>query len=273
MYKWLSNLIVILFVTVSSYTAFADPLSRLNIYQNETIVTDISPNVSLSYGADELLKQSDMARGGNLDGISFNATLTSFEEGERVNSFGMLIEVAGDDNLVSFTAPARSRGISILIKSRNMWFLSPTTKRPVPISPRQRLLGDASNGDIATTNYSRDYNAEVIGEAKVNGVDCYVLWLTAKEKNVTYQQVRYYIDKNSHLALKSDFFTASNKMIKYALMNYGNTISLPDSKLRFIDEMKVFDAISKNETVMKYYDVEVKSIPASRFDRRALMQG
>ncbi|MGF1737862.1 outer membrane lipoprotein-sorting protein [Photobacterium satsumensis] len=271
MYKYLLSMVL---STVAVMPAQAEPLSRLTSYQDESIVTDLTPLESISLDADELLKRSDMARGGNIDGIRFNAELTSYKEGEEVNSFSMLIEAAGDDNLVSFTAPARSRGISILVRSRNMWFLSPTTKRPVPISPRQRLLGEANNGDIATTNYSRDYDAVVIGEAKVKGIDSYVLWLNAKEKNVTYQQVRYYIAKDSHLALKSDFFTASDKMIKYALMSYGNTITLPDSQLKFIDEMKVYDAIRQDSmTIMKYFDIEARTIPASRFDRRTLMQG
>ncbi|HJV22334.1 MAG TPA: hypothetical protein VJ570_06545, partial [Holophagaceae bacterium] len=40
---------------------------------------------------------------------------------------------------------------SVLVLGDDMWLLLPNAKRPVKVSPQQRLLGPASGGDIART--------------------------------------------------------------------------------------------------------------------------
>ena len=43
----------------------------------------------------------------------------------------------------------------------DMWVYLPDTSRPVRITPLERLSGDASNGDVARTNYAVDYSPSI----------------------------------------------------------------------------------------------------------------
>ena len=215
-----------------------------------------------------------MARGGDVEGLIFEATLTSYRGEEELKSYTLQIESDGDNSLASFLAPSRSRGLKMLIRSRNMWFLSPSTKRPVPISPRQRLLGEASNGDIATTNYSRDYEATIVGEEIVDDTPCHVLSLVATNDNATYAKLRYYISKEQKLGIRAEYLTASDRLLKVAHLEYNNSLSVDDRELAFVSRMTVVDGINtRDRTVMKYSDVRVESISRDRFDTRSLLRG
>ena len=54
----------------------------------------------------------------------------------------------------------------MLFNDRTIWFIKPGLRKPVSISARQRLVGDAANGDIATTNYARDYDGATLATTR-----------------------------------------------------------------------------------------------------------
>ncbi len=53
----------------------------------------------------------------------------------------------------------------------DMWIYLPDTSRPVRITPLERLSGDASNGDVARTNYAVDYSPVYLRTEKVGAED------------------------------------------------------------------------------------------------------
>ena len=223
--------------------------------------------------AKELLQASDSARGGDIDGLVIRSTVTSYSDGKEQKSYGLQIESDRNNTLAIFLSPPRSKGVKMLMQQRNMWFLSPEVSKPVPISPRQRLLGEASNGDIATTNYSRDYDATIIDADVVQGIPCYVLSLKAKSKNVTYDKIIYYIAKESKLGLKSEYYTVSDKRFKTAYLEYNNVFKDNGKTFSFVSRMEIIDELNdRHKTILTYSDVESKRIPPSRFDKMLLMQ-
>jgi hypothetical protein len=230
----------------------------------EVAAADLSPV--------ELLKASDRARGGEMGGITMVSTVVSYQDNVEDKSYSLKIEADQDNSLVTFIKPATSAGKMMLMQSRNMWFLSPDVSKPVPISPRQRLLGEASNGDVATTNYSRDYEATLVGEADVAGQPCYVLDLKAKEANVAYDKIKYYISKDSHLALKAEYLTVSDKHFKTSLMEYGNRIDFQGKSMPFVSKIEIQDQVQTGQkTVLAYEQVQAVDVQPSRFDLRALL--
>src|SRR5262245_1934440 len=111
--------------------------------------------------ANEILKQADRARAGGLPGVIWKVHLvTTGDDGEQTRD--MIIKAAADNSHVEFLAPLKVKGQRMLIIGRNMWFAQPGLQKPVPISPRLRLTGQAANGDIASTNYSRDYEPSLV---------------------------------------------------------------------------------------------------------------
>ena len=101
--------------------------------------------------AEELLQEADRARGGLEQGIRWELDLLSKGDGSE-QSVHYIVKAYQQDALVEATAPGRNKGETMLFNDKNLWFFKPGIKKPVAISPRQKLMGQAANGDIAATN-------------------------------------------------------------------------------------------------------------------------
>lgn len=216
--------------------------------------------------AHTILKDSDQARGGGLPGIVWEIKLQS-RDGERSDEQQRILVKAVDDSSVAETQePVRFKGSKILQVDRNMWMMRPGLSKPIPISPRQRMSGQASNGDIAATNYAGDYDAQLGATENVDGEPCYVLDLTAKHKRATYDKIRYWVSVKRVVGVKAEFYSVSGKLLKTATFQYGNTIEHDGKRIPFISKMTIRDALVDAETVMEFGTVKVKKIAASEFD-------
>src|ERR1700754_5026463 len=60
---------------------------------------------------------------------------------------------AGHQSLVLMQSPAE-KGQKVLMLGDDFWLLMPGSQRPLRITPMQKLLGDASTGDIATMSWA-----------------------------------------------------------------------------------------------------------------------
>ena len=184
-----------------------------------------------------------------------------------------LVKVKGVDALAEALEPARNKGETMLFNDRNLWFFKPGLKKPVAISARQKLMGQAANGDIASTNYYRDYDGQVVGEEKVGNVDCYKLDLKAKAKNVTYDGIRYWISKKDHLGLKAEFLTVSGEMFKSAKFKYDNKVSVAGKPLQFVSEMDIIDSLKQaSHTVISYSNPRPEQHSDSQFNINNLVR-
>ncbi len=216
--------------------------------------------------AESLLKHSDQARGGNLPGIIWEINLTS-RDGDKQGEPQRLRVMAVDESSVAETLePARFRGSKLLQRERNMWLTRPGLSKPIPISPRQRMSGQASNGDIAATNYAGDYNAVLSGSETIDGEACHVLDLTAKHKRTTYDKVRYWISVKREVGVKAEFFSLSGKLLKSARFEYNNSIQHQGHRIPFVSRMTIRDALIDAETTMDFGTIKVQEISPSEFD-------
>ncbi|MEN9810287.1 MAG: hypothetical protein RLZZ488_1854 [Pseudomonadota bacterium] len=200
----------------------------------------------------ELMRASDQYRGGLKVGVTWNITIDSIEDDEKSTSKYM-VRAKAMNALAECLNPPRCKGEIFLFNNRNLWFLKSGVKKPVSISPRQRLSGQVANGDIAATNYARDYQADFEKEEDFSGQSAVVLLLKAKEKNVTYDQIRYWVAKKTKLALRADFLTLQGEVIKSATFEYKNSLVSDGKKIPFVSSMKINDAaFPKNVTTIKY---------------------
>lgn len=216
--------------------------------------------------ADKLLEASDRARGSVQSGVSWDAELSSVEEGEKSNR-KFTVKVLGDNALVEITEPARNMGEKFLFNDLVMWFHKPSLRKPVSVSPRQRNSGQAANGDIANTRYARDYTGKVVGLEKVDGQDAWVLMLTAKSKDVTYDKIKYWISTKTNLGVKAEFLTLQGKPFKRATFKYDNTMAIRGKKQPFISEMVITDAeFPENRSTMTYKAPKEENLSAGSFN-------
>ena len=223
----------------------------------------------LAFGAPDaatLLKESDQARGGGLPGITWEIRLVS-RDGSRTDEPQRLqVKAVGESSAAETLEPARSKGGKLLQVERNMWLSRPGLSKPIPISPRQRMSGQASNGDIAATNYAGDYDAQLDGEESIDNEPCYVLNLTARNKRTTYDRIRYWVAQKQRTALKAEFYSLSGKLIKTARFENANMIEHDGKKWPFVSRMTIRDALIDAETTMEYSAIKASSIAPAEFD-------
>ncbi|HZW26564.1 MAG TPA: outer membrane lipoprotein-sorting protein [Gallionella sp.] len=216
--------------------------------------------------AHSILKNSDQARGGGLQGIVWEIRLQS-RDGAKMDEPQRIIVKAVDESSVAETQePVRFKGSKLLQVERNMWLTKPGLSKPIPISPRQRMSGQASNGDIAATNYAGDYDAQMNATETLDSEPCYVLDLTAKHKRATYDKIRYWVSVKRGVGLKAEFYSVSGKLLKTARFEYDNAIEHDGRRIPFVSKMTIRDALIDAETTMEFGTVKVKKIAASEFD-------
>jgi outer membrane lipoprotein-sorting protein len=217
----------------------------------------------------EVLRKADEARG-NAEGIQWEILIDSVESG-RDQHRTIKVSAHSFNSLAEFIAPANVKGQKLLMLDRNMWFAKPGLSKAVPISPRQKLLGAAANGDIASTNYAGDYNVAKMSDSTINGEPCYLLDLSAVDSRATYDKIKYWISKERLVGVKAEFYTISGKMFKTAAFEYKNSISIDGKPREFISRMVITSAIIKDDvTTMHYRKAVINNIPDSIFNLNLL---
>jgi hypothetical protein len=230
----------------------------------------LTMGLALAAGPDpvQLLKRSDQARGGGLPGITWE--IRSRNSGSQANEddppMRLLIKAIDSASLAETLEPLRSKGARMLQVDRNMWLTKPGLRKPVPISPRQRLTGQAAIGDIAATNYARDYSPRLLREETVRGERCYVLELTASARQTTYDRVLYWISAGRGTGVQAEFQSLSGKKLKSAQFEYGNHVEIQGRTVPFVSRMVISDALTDATTTLEYAHIVVKAVPASEFD-------
>ena len=124
---------------------------------------------------------------------------------------------ARHQSLVLMQSPAE-KGQKVLMLGDDFWLLMPNSQRPLRITPMQKLLGDASTGDIATMSWAEDYTGSIADEEPCGepAQPCLHLSLQASRKGVTYQRIELWIGKARHEPVRADLFVQSDKLAKQA---------------------------------------------------------
>jgi hypothetical protein len=250
-------------VSPFKFTALLVIASSVLLFHVQSVLAELTPQ--------EILSRADRARG-NMEGVEWEIEIESVESGDRQKRT-LRVTAREYNSLAEFLSPAKVKGHKLLMIDRNMWFIKPGLRKPVPISPRQKLMGGASNGDIASTNYAGDYEPISVADDMVNGEPCFLLDLKATKKRATYDRIRYWISKERLVGVKSEFFTVSGKKFKSATFEYENRIMVEGRPIAFISKMLIADAVIRGDvTTMTYEKVTPKKIPDSAFNLNLLVR-
>jgi len=211
--------------------------------------------------ADALLKKSDTYRNG-WPSFTLRVKITNFESGKPDEEKLYEVSQKGTDRTyVEFMSP-REKGRHLLMLGDDMWIYLPDTSRPVRITPLERLSGDASNGDVARTNYAVDYSPVYLRTEKVGPEECYVLELTAKRKGATYQRIVYWLRVEDARPVRAEFYLTSGKHIKSATFDEYASSSGRIQLRRFT----LYDEIRHNShSVLEYSNSAPRDLPDKLF--------
>jgi outer membrane lipoprotein-sorting protein len=219
--------------------------------------------------ADEMLLKSDQFRN-RMEEFSIKTRITNFKNGIQTDQSLLEVMIKGDDKSLIKFLDKKDSGRFVLMREDNMWIYIPNTRKPIRISPLQRLMGEASNGDVARTNLNRDYRADLIREEiitlenKNKNVQCYLLELKAEKPSATYSKIELWIKKDNYQPVKSELYLASGKHYKTLIYEeYSDFDGSPTlTKLRLIDRLK-----NNSETTMEYLKYKKMLLPDKYFNR------
>ena len=211
--------------------------------------------------AEAILKRADTFRNG-WPSYVLHVKITNFESDKADEQKLYEVSQKGTEKTyVEFMSP-REKGQHLLMLGDDMWVYLPDTSRPIRITPLERLSGDASNGDIARTNYAADYSAAYLRTEKVGIEDCYVLELTAKRKGSTYQRIVFWVRTQDARPVKAEFYLTSGKHIKSATFDEFAVVGGRDQLRR----MTLYDEIRHNShSVLDYSGIAPRELPDKLF--------
>ncbi len=172
-------------------------------------------------------------------------------------------------NLVRYTDPPRDTGKMVLLNGSNMWFYDPASKASIRISPQQRLIGQASDGDVLTVNLARDYTAKLVGAETLQDADrqqrdCWHLDLAAATPDAIYSRVEYWLERDTYRPVKGKFYADSGRMLKIAYFHkYQDALGGVRPT-----ETIIIDAVDSNlVTTLTSSDYRAQAIPDAWFQR------
>lgn len=162
-------------------------------------------------------------------------------------------------SLVLMRSPAEA-GQKVLMLGDDFWLLMPGTQRPMRITPAQKLLGDASTGDIATMTWADDYDGALVGSEPCPGAaerTCRHLSLQASRKGVSYRRIELWIGAANAEPIAADLYLQSDKLAKQARF----IVDRPETPTR-VDEMLLQDRLGANKvTRVRYLSRSARQVP------------
>ncbi len=224
--------------------------------------------------AQEIMVRSDQIRN-PAGAFRFTVRITEFRSGVARDTMSVSIHSkpgrSGGQyrSLVKINHPLRDRGKLVLRNGNNLWFYDPAAKTSVRISPQQRLLGQASNGDVMTTNFARDYESRLvekmtIRDADKNQRDCFLMELIATHHGVSYPRIEYWVDQQTFQPVKGRFYADSGRMLKTVYYRRFEPIL---GEVR-PTEVLIIDGVDREKiTRMQFAQYAIQQIPEYWFQR------
>lgn len=261
MYKRVFLLIAVVFII---------PAGVFAVFPQETLPT-IEPTSEVNgvkrislFTPEEILEKSDMIRSPNFD-FSVEVIITSFRSNREttVSRYETMIKEK-DKTLVKSVYPPRDKGRIILMRGWDLWIYLPTVSRPIRISPRERLFGEVSYGDIARINFTHDYNPVLLGIEKIDEKEYYVLELNAENERVTYHKVIYFVEKNTFNPFKAEFYAVSGILLKECLYEDYRYVLGESRPMKLIITDKL---VKGKKSIMEYKNMTKADWPEKIFNK------
>ena len=227
--------------------------------------------------ATQILQRSDKLRNPSVS-FATQITLIEYNKGKEVNRSVIKVHSKKKTNngqfrsLVQFLRPQRDSGKLMLQNGNEIWFYDPSAKNSIRLSAQQRLMGQASNGDVMTSNFALDYHVKLIAEEVIKDATkkprtVYHLHMTAKTKDVTYASADYWVEKGTNRPVKAKFYSSSKRLMKIAYYtNFQNQLG----EVRPTQVLIIDGVDTSKVTRMQMSNYRAVSIPEAWFQRNYL---
>ena len=250
-----------------------------------TGASDSSPSASSAVpDAAALLRKAEQYRGLS-ENFVLNGRIETLRDGvqEKIQPYQLL---AGQDrkSLVIFT-DGINKGQKVLLQDQQFWLQIPGSRRPLRITPLQKLMGEASSGDVASLSWQQDYQISSITAVRVDAVTgtklhddavtaqsqaAWQLELTAARDGLSYARIQLLVAADDAFPLSAEFYLASGKVAKQARFVRGQRL-VNQQPSDAVIAMQLSDKLqSKAVTVLHYDALTEQQLPARFFNPQAL---
>jgi outer membrane lipoprotein-sorting protein len=232
------------------------------------------PAAAAEPSAQEMIAAADRVRNPGQP-FRLTNTLVEYLDGKPKNRMVLVVFAREDartlqfSNLVRYLEPPRDQGKLVLMDGTRMWFYDPDSKASVRISAQQRLIGQASNGDVVTANLAKDYRGSLVGGETLQDADrkprqCWHLDMAAATEDAVYSRIEYWLEQGTFHPVKGKFYSDSGRLLKIA---YFRKYEEQLGGVRPTETI-IIDAVDPAQvTTMTLTDWRFQEIPDSWFQR------
>lgn len=183
--------------------------------------------------------------------------IENIKPGEQTQSYKLQIFKEGSDKtLIEILEPETEKGQKILRVGDDIKIFFPDICKLLPLGTKTSLLGTIfSYGDIARLDLVQDYDPTLIGTETVNGRPAYKLELKAKDETIAYATALYWVDVETFLPLRAEFYTLSAKLLKFVTYTEPKELAGAIRPSKIIME-SILEAGAK--TIMTILEMELK---------------
>jgi hypothetical protein len=117
-----------------------------------------------------------------------------------------------------------------------------------------------ANGDLARANFVGDYTPSLLE----NNPKFYLLLLTAKSEDITYGQVKLWVDKSTYRPIRAAFYAASGRLLKVGSYEDYRLLAgkMRPSRLIFTDAVE-----RGRQSTILYSSIKTQSLPEKYFTK------
>ncbi len=180
--------VLVLVTAVSSFAQSADDIVR-NMDENQTFDT--------FYGEGQVVIEG--------------------RYGSRISDY--TVHAKGSDNtMIEFTS-GEEEGQKIFKTPDDLYIMYPYAEEIQRLS-KKKTLGAVSYDEMSgEKNTLNNYDAELLGEETIDGHEVYKIRLIAKRSNVAHYQQEIFVDKETFVVWKTNYFSRSGKLTKESVVN------------------------------------------------------
>ncbi len=170
-----------------------------------------------------------------------------------------------DAVLVDFNAPRSHVGRRILFSGPQMWMALPGSARPLRVTPADRLMGEASIGDILNIDPAA-YAAEEGEPAEIDGRSLRRVTARGARSGLLYPRVDFFVDEAVRPA-RSLHYAQSGQVLKtVSYVAFG-----PEAGRERTQEILISEAASQGApTRLRFSNYRAEVFPAALFNPAAL---
>jgi outer membrane lipoprotein-sorting protein len=164
-----------------------------------------------------------------------------------------------DYAIIYITEPARDKGTVTLKRKTEVWNWLPSAQKVIKIPPSMMLQSwmgsDFTNDDLVKeSSVINDYTHKILGEEKIDGMDCFKIQLTPKpDAGVVWGKIIAWIVKDTYLEPKVEYYDEDGFMVKQFI---GSNLQKMDDRNIFTHWEMIPEDKPGNKTIMDYNKIQ-----------------